>query len=109
MRSRTAVEILLKHFAGQPVESLDSRSFLLLQELFVAHRVSRQYCNALMGYIRAMLKWGVIRKLVSHHVYGEAKFVPALKRGKPAPRKNQDGKMSPTGSLTEPFLTCSLP
>jgi len=85
---RTAVEILLKHFAGQPVESLDSRSFLLLQEMFVAHGVSRQYCNALMGYMRAMLKWGVIRKLVPHQVYWDAKLIPALKKGKTrAPEK----------------------
>jgi len=79
---KTAVEILLRFAAGQSVESLDSRSFLLLQEMFVQHGVSRQYCNALMKFIRAMLKWGTIRKLVSHQVYWEAKFVPALKKGK---------------------------
>jgi hypothetical protein len=79
---KTAVEILLQHFAGQPVESLDSRSFLFLQEKFVAHGVSRQYCNALMKFVRAMLKWGTIRKLVPQQVYWEAKFVPALKKGK---------------------------
>ena len=85
---KTAVEVFLKTFAGQAVESLDSRSFLLLQEIFVQRGVSRQYCNMLFGYIRAMLKWGVIRKLVSHQVYGEAKFVPALKKGKTrAPEK----------------------
>ena len=79
---KTAVEILLRFATGQPVESLDSRSFLLLQEMFVQHGVSRQYCNTLMKFIRAMLKWGTIRKLVSHQVYWEAKLVPALKKGK---------------------------
>jgi integrase len=79
---KTAVEILLRHFTGQTVEALDSRSFLFLQEMFVQYGVSRQYCNMLMGYIRAMLKWGILRKLVSHQVYGEAKFIPALKKGK---------------------------
>jgi len=63
---KTAIEHLLRLATGEPVESLDSRSFLLLQEMFVAHGVSRQYCNALMKFIRAMLKWGTIRKLVSH-------------------------------------------
>jgi len=85
---KTAVEILLKHFAGQEMEALDSRSFLFLQEMYVQHSVSRQYCNMLMGYIRAMLKWGVIRKLVPHQVYGEAKLVPALKKGKTKAREN---------------------
>jgi integrase len=35
-----------------------------------------------MNYIRAMLKWGILRKLVSHQVYVEAKFIPPLKKGK---------------------------
>ena len=39
---KTAVEIFLKTFVGQPVESLDSRSFLLLQEMFIQRGVSRQ-------------------------------------------------------------------
>jgi len=79
---KTAVEILLQHFAGQSVEFLDSRTFLFLQDQFVAYGVSRKYCNSLMNYIRAMLKWGVVRKLVSHQVYLDAKLVPALKKGK---------------------------
>ena len=57
---KTAVEILVKHYAGQPVDVLDTRHFLFIQDKFVEHGVSRQYCNALMGYIRAMLKWGII-------------------------------------------------
>jgi len=79
---KTAVEILLKHYIGQAVDTLDTRHFLLLQDLFVQHGVSRQYCNMLMNYIRAMLKWGILRKLVPHQVYVEAKFIPALKKGK---------------------------
>ena len=90
---RTAVKIFLDTFTGQAVESFDSRSFLLLQEKFVEHGVSRQYCNMLLGYVRAMLKWGVIRKLVSHQVHGEAKLVPPLRKGKtraPEKSKRQD-------------------
>jgi integrase len=79
---KTAVEILLEHYEGQAVDTLDTRHFLFLQDMFVQHGVSRQYCNMLMGYIRAMLKWGVLRKLVSSQVYLEAKFSPALKKGK---------------------------
>jgi hypothetical protein len=79
---KTALEILLQHFGGQSVESLDSRSFLFLQDQFVAYGVSRKYCNSLMNYVRAMLKWGAIRKLVSSLVHSEAKLVPALKKGK---------------------------
>ena len=79
---KTAVEILVKHYAGQPVDVLDTRHFLFIQDKFVEHGVSRQYCNALMGYIRAMLKWGILRKLVSHQVYVEAKFIAPLKKGK---------------------------
>ena len=37
---KTAVDILLRFAAGQSVESLDSRSFLLLQSMFVQHNVS---------------------------------------------------------------------
>ena len=65
---KTAIEVLLQLATGQPVESLDSRSFILLQGMFVDYGASRTYCNALMGFIRAMLKWGVLRKLVSHQV-----------------------------------------
>jgi len=85
---KTAVEILLQHFSGQPVDSLDSRSFLHLQDQFVAYGVSRKYCNSLMNYVRAMLKWGAIRKLASTQVHSEAKLVPALKRGKTIAREN---------------------
>ena len=79
---KTAIKILTQHFSGQAVDSLDSRSFLFLQDKFVEHGGSRQYCNTLMCHIRAMLKWGILRKLVPHQVYVEAKFVPGLKKGK---------------------------
>jgi hypothetical protein len=79
---KTAVGIFVQHFTGQAVDGLDSRSFLLLQKMFVQHNVSRQYCNMLLGYIRAMLKWGILHKLVPHQVYWEAKLVPALRKGK---------------------------
>ena len=79
---KTAAEIFLQHFSAQAIEGLDSKSFLHLRDQFVAYGVSRQYCNALMGYIRAMLKWGALHKLVPYPVYGEAKLVPALKKGK---------------------------
>jgi hypothetical protein len=79
---KTALNILLEHYTGQPVDVLDTRHFLHLQDKFVDHGVSRQYCNMLMNYIRAMLKWGILRKLVSHQVYVEAKFIPPLKKGK---------------------------
>jgi integrase len=86
----TAVKIFLKHYAGQAVNSLDSRHFVHLQSMFVGHGKSRQYCNMLMQYIRAMLKWGSLRKLVSAVVHAEAKLVPHLKKGKtPAPEKKK--------------------
>ena len=79
---KTALNILLEQYTGQPVDVLDTRHFLHLQDKFVDLGVSRQYCNMLMNYIRAMLKWGILRKLVSHQVYVEAKFIPPLKKGK---------------------------
>jgi len=101
---KTAVKILLKHFADEPVDSLDSRSFLFLQERFVDHGVSRQYCNSLMCHIRAMLKWGILRKLVSHQVYVEAKFIPALKKGKTKAREN-----TPIQDVSDEVVNRSLP
>ena len=94
---KTAVGILLEFAGGQTVESLDSRSFLHLQDKFVEHGVSRKYCNSLMNYVRAMLKWGVIRKLVPHQVYLDAKLVPALKRGKTIARENPRRQDVPDG------------
>ena len=46
---KTAITILLQHFGGQAVDTLDSRSFLFLQDQFVAHGVSRKYCNSLLN------------------------------------------------------------
>jgi integrase len=89
----TAVKIFLKGFTGQAVNSLDSRHFIHLQSLFVKHGKSRQYCNMLMRYIRAMLKWGSLRKLVSAVVLAEAKLIPHLKKGKttaPEKKKRKD-------------------
>ena len=80
--TKTAAGILLEHYTGKAIDTMDTRHFLHLQDMFVQHGVSRQYCNTLMRYIRAMLKWGVLRKLVPHQVYVEAQFIPALKKGK---------------------------
>jgi len=85
---KTACEILLTNFSGLPVESLDTRHFLILQEKFVEHGISRRYCNSLMGHIRAMLKWGTLRKIVSAQVFGEAKLIPSLLKGKTSAREN---------------------
>jgi integrase len=89
----TAVKIFLKGFSGQAVNALDSRHFIVLQDMFVKHGVSRSYCNMLMRYIRAMLKWGSLRKLVSAVVFAEAKLVPGLVKGKtkaPEKKKRKD-------------------
>jgi integrase len=104
---KTAVKILLGYYTGQPVDSLDTRHFLFLQEQFVKHGVSRKYCNALMGYIRAMLKWGAIRKLVSTQVYGEAKLIPALKEGKTKAYENPEREPVPDDVVrrTLPFMS----
>ena len=90
---KTAVDIFLENFKGCAIDSLDSRHFLILQDKFVDHGVSRRYCNVLMGFVRAMLKWGAIRKIASPLVLAEAKLIPALKKGKTRapekpPRKN---------------------
>jgi len=104
---KTAAEILLQHYADLPVDTLDTRHFLFLQEQFVKHGVSRQYCNALMGYIRAMLKWGILRKLVPHQVYVEAKFIPPLKKGKTKARENPERQDVPDDVVrrTLPFMS----
>ena len=105
---KTTVEILVKHFTGQAVESLDSRFFLLLQELFVQHGVSRRYCNALMGFIRAMLKWGIVRKLVPKDVYFDAKLVESLKKGKTKARENPPRQDVPDDVIARTFLICII-
>jgi len=104
---KTAVGILIQHYAGQPVDVLDTRHFLFLQAQFVKHGVSRKYCNALMGFIRAMLKWGVLRKLVPHQVYFEAKLVPALKEGKTRAYENPEREAVPDEVVqrTLPFMS----
>ena len=107
---KTAIEVLLQLATGQPVESLDSRSFILLQGMFVDYGASRTYCNALMGFIRAMLKWGVLRKLVPHQVYVEAKFVPPLKQGKTRAPENPEREAVPDEVVerTLPFMSLTV-
>ena len=75
--------------------------------MFVDYGASRTYCNALMGFIRAMLKWGVLRKLVPHQVYVEAKFVPALKQGKTRAYENPEREAVPDEVVrrTLPFMS----
>lgn len=86
---KTAIKPLLYGFVGRTVESLDSRAFLYLQSIFVEQGLSRQYCNILMGYVRAMLKWGIVRKLAPKDVYFEAKLIEPLKKGKTKARENK--------------------
>ena len=107
---KTAVKILLQHFAGQAVDTLDTRHFIHLQDMFVEYGVSRQYCNALMGYIRAMLKWGTIRKLVSTQVYGEAKLISALREGKTQAYENPEVEPVPDEVVrqTLPFMSPTI-
>jgi len=102
---KTAVKILLRYYT-EPVDTLDTRHFLFLQEQFVKHGVSRKYCNALMGYIRAMLKWGAIRKLVSAQVYGEAKLIPALKEGKTRAYENPEREPVPDDVVRVLYRLC---
>ena len=92
---KTVVEILLKNFSGQSVDSLNSKHFLILQDKFVEHGASRQYCNMLMVLVRMMLKWGALRKIVSAQVYGEAKLIPPLRKGKTLAHENPSRKAVP--------------
>ena len=101
-----AVPEKMYHMGIHPVDTMDTRHFLFLQEQFVEHGVSRRYCNALMGYIRAMLKWGILRKLVPHQVYVEAKFIPPLKKGRTKARENPERQDVPDDVVrrTLPFM-----
>ena len=90
---KTAAKIFIEGFAGHAANSLDSRHFVTLQDMFVKHGVARTYCNMLMGYVRRILKWGSLRKLVSSVVLAEAKLVPDLVKGKtkaPEKKKRKD-------------------
>jgi hypothetical protein len=83
----------MEGFAGQAVNSLDSRHFIQLQKMYVLRGHTRQYCNMLMTYIRAMLKWGSLQKMVSPLVLAEAKLISPLKKGKttaPEKKKRKD-------------------
>jgi len=40
---KTAANILIQHYAGQPVDTLDTRHFLFLQDKFVEHGVSPKF------------------------------------------------------------------
>ena len=51
-----------------------------------------------------MLKWGILRKLVPHQVYVEAKFVPGLKKGKTKARENP-----PVQDVPEEVVNRTLP
>jgi integrase len=51
-----------------------------------------------------MLKWGILRKLVPHQVYVEAKFVPGLKKGKTKARENL-----PVQDVSDEVVNRSLP
>jgi hypothetical protein len=45
---KTAIKILLQHYVGQAVDTLDTRQFIHLQGMFVQHNVSRQYMETLI-------------------------------------------------------------
>ena len=63
-----------------------------------------------MGFIRAMLKWGVLRKLVPHQVYVEAKFIPPLKQGKTRAPENPEREAVPDEVVerTLPFMSLTV-
>jgi integrase len=60
-----------------------------------------------MGYIRAMLKWGILRKLATSQVYGEAKLIPPLKKGKTKAYEKPEREAVPDDVVREtlPFMS----
>ena len=71
---RTALRLLLEIYSGQPIKSFTPKCLRVLQYRFTQQKkpngkpYSRQFCNRLAKFVRAVFNWGVGMELCSPEV-----------------------------------------
>ena len=78
---KTAVEVLLSVYSGEPVKSFDFAALEVVRNQFVQQGYCRTHVNKLTSMVRSIFYWGVPRKLVPASVAESIRCLKALLEG----------------------------
>ena len=85
---RTAVEVLLSVYSGEPVESFDFSSLEIVRGQFIRRDYCRNQVNKLTSMVRSIFYWGVPRKLVPASVTESIRQLKPLLKGQTAAKES---------------------
>ena len=77
---KTAIEVLLSVYSGEPAESFDFSHLEVVRNQFLQRGYSRSHINKLTGMVRGIFYWGVPRKLVPASVAESIRYLKPLKK-----------------------------
>ena len=78
---KTAIEVLLSVYSGEPVETFDFSSLEVVRNQLVQRGYCRSYINKLTSMVRSVFYWGVPRKLVPASVAESLRYLKPLLKG----------------------------
>ena len=78
---KTAIEVLLSVYSGEPVETFDFNSLEVVRNEFIQRGYCRSHINKLTSMVRSIFYWGVPRKWVSASVAESLRYLKPLLEG----------------------------
>ena len=78
---KTAIEVLLSVYSGEPVESFDFSHLEVVRDQFLQQGYCRSQINKLTSMVRSIFYWGVPRKLVPAAAAESLRYLKPLMEG----------------------------
>ena len=78
---KTAIEVLLSVYSGEPVETFDFNSLEVVRNEFIQRGYCRTHINKLTSMVRSIFYWGVPRKWVPASVAESLRYLKPLLEG----------------------------
>ena len=103
---RTAIEVLLSVYSGEPVESFDFSHLEVVRGQFLNRGHCRSQINKLTSLVRSIFYWGVPRKLVPTSVSESLRYLKPLMEGQTTAPENSPRQDVPNDVVvrTLPYL-----
>jgi integrase len=80
-KRKVAVKGFVQHFGTTPVAEFTPLSLVFLRDKWVEHGYARPVINEMIGYVKAMFRWGTTYLNISHDISARICMVDWLKRG----------------------------
>lgn len=92
---RTAVRMLRKYYATEPVTAFGPSQLRVLQQMWIQQDMCRRTVNDYINMVKRIFKWGVSYELVPHGVYDALRTVEGLRRYRSAARETEPVRPAP--------------